>query len=145
MIEVLKRILPLLIAALVGFSYGRWGAEPVTVVSNTSTDDAVNTELEVRTIAPAELKDKPDIILITVDTLRADHTQAYGYDRPTSPWLSRLARQGVLFERAYGGSSWTVPSMATIFTGLYLFQHGVDRGLVQQGEATRQRALGTEP
>jgi len=144
MIEVLKRILPLLIAGLVGFSYGRWGAGPVTVASSKGSDEAVDTELEVRAIPPAQLKDKPDIILITVDTLRADHTQAYGYDRPTSPWLSRLAREGVLFERAFGGSSWTVPSMATIFTGLYPFQHGVDRGLVQRGEVTRQPALGTE-
>jgi len=43
MIEVLKRILPLLIAGLVGFSYGRWGAGPVTVASSKGSDEAVDT------------------------------------------------------------------------------------------------------
>jgi len=143
MTDALKRILPLVIAALVGFSYGRWGLDPVVVEVGASPETAA-AEVGVPTFDPAALKDKPDIILITVDTLRADHLRAYGYDRPTSPWLDRLAKGGVLFERAYGGSSWTVPSMATIFTGLYPFQHGVDRGLVQRGEVTRQPALGDE-
>jgi len=141
MIDALKRILPLLIAALVGFSYGRWGVEP-EVVEVTAGQAAADEE--VVSIDPAQVQDKPDIILITVDTLRADHLKAYGYDRPTSPWLDRLAKEGAIFERAWGGSSWTVPSMATIFTGLYPFQHGVDRGLVQRGEVTRQPALGAE-
>lgn len=143
MIDALKRVLPLVIAALVGFSYGRWGVEPV-VESAPVQEVVAELDGEVASLKPDQIKDKPDIILITVDTLRADHLRAYGYERPTSPWLDRLAKEGVLFERAFGGSSWTVPSMATIFTGLYPFQHGVDRGLVQRGEVTRQPALGPE-
>jgi arylsulfatase A-like enzyme len=143
MTDLLKQLLPVVIAGLVGFSVGRWGVDP-EVVRVDAKAEAGSVDAPVVQLAPEHLKDKPNIILITVDTLRADHLKAYGYDRPTSPWLGRLAKEGVLFERAYGGSSWTVPSMATIFTGLYPFQHGVDRGLVQRGEVTRQPALGPE-
>ena len=55
----------------------------------------------------AEPEQPPDIILIAIDTLRADHLGAYGYDRPTSPALDRLAREGVLFANAHSPSSWT--------------------------------------
>jgi arylsulfatase A-like enzyme len=65
------------------------------------------------------------VVLVTIDTLRADHLGCYGYSRPTSPFLDRLARQGVLFEHVYASSSMTAPSHASLFTGLYPPQHGV--------------------
>ena len=58
----------------------------------------------------------PDIVLIVVDTLRADHLGAYGYSRGTSPTLDALARNGTLFTNATATSSWTRPSMASLFT-----------------------------
>ncbi len=66
----------------------------------------------------------PNILVIVVDTLRADHLSAYGYKRPTSPNLDRFANQGVLFENAFSASSWTVPSHASLLTGRYLHEHG---------------------
>ena len=66
-----------------------------------------------------------NLLLISLDTLRADHLGCYGYARPTSPFLDRLASQGVLFEQAYATSPWTLPSHASLFTGLYPSQHGV--------------------
>jgi choline-sulfatase len=59
------------------------------------------------------------IVLVTIDTLRADHLGVYGYPRDTSPFLDRLASEGVLFERAFAPISTTVPSHAALFTSAY--------------------------
>jgi arylsulfatase A-like enzyme len=67
---------------------------------------------------------RPNVLLVSIDTLRADHLEAYGYGRSTSPTLSDLAREGARFERAYAQASSTVPSHASLFTGRYPFQHG---------------------
>ncbi|MBI5504120.1 MAG: sulfatase [Deltaproteobacteria bacterium] len=73
-----------------------------------------------------------NIILISVDTLRADHVHAYGYDRPTTPAIDALAGDAVLFENAIAQSSWTRAAHMSIFTGLHPRQHGyvalADRG-----------------
>ena len=67
-----------------------------------------------RPTAPA----KPQaIILIGVDTLRADHLGLHGASRPTSPFLDQLAEEGVVFDRAFATAPWTLPSFASIFTG----------------------------
>lgn len=78
--------------------------------------------------------DHPEILLVTVDALRADHLPAYGYPRDTAPRLSALAAQGVVFERAYASAPWEAPALASLMSGLYAFQHGVDRAVVH-GEA----------
>jgi arylsulfatase A-like enzyme len=65
------------------------------------------------------------VLFVLVDTLRADHLGAYGYDRPTSPELDRLAAESLVFEQAIAPSSWTLPSVASLFTGLYPYSHGV--------------------
>ena len=70
---------------------------------------------------------RPNIILITIESLRADHVGAYGYARDTTPALDALAREGILFERAYSVTSWTLTSHATMFTGLYPTAHRVIR------------------
>jgi len=67
-----------------------------------------------------------NVLLILVDTLRTDHSSTYGYARDTSPALSRLAAGGVRFDRAYAPSSWTKPSVASIFTGQYPHRHGLN-------------------
>jgi choline-sulfatase len=60
------------------------------------------------------------VVLIVVDTLRADHLSTYGYRRPTSPELDKLAREGAVFLRAVSQGSWTQPSMVSMLTGAYL-------------------------
>ena len=72
---------------------------------------------------------KPDIpqgiILISLDTLRADHLGAYGYHRDTSPSIDVLAKEGVVFENAVVQSPWTLPSHMSIMTSLYPSFHGL--------------------
>jgi arylsulfatase A-like enzyme len=75
---------------------------------------------------PAPSAGMPNIVLITLDTVRADHLSAYGYHRPTTPHLEKLAQQGVLFDSAVAPSSWTLPSHASILTGLLPHQHGAN-------------------
>lgn len=75
---------------------------------------------------PAE-DDRPDIVLVVVDTLRADHVGVYGSARPTTPELDALAREGTHYLRAYAQSSWTLPSMTSLLTGLLPHQHRVGR------------------
>lgn len=64
------------------------------------------------------------LVLVTVDTLRADHMGAYGYPRETTPFLDGLAAEGVVFENAYSTSGTTIPSHLSMFTGLLPHQHG---------------------
>jgi arylsulfatase A-like enzyme len=66
----------------------------------------------------------PNIILISIDTLRADHLSCYGYKRPTTPQLDRIAAEGILFKNAYSTAVWTPPAHASMLTGLYPSQHG---------------------
>jgi len=75
---------------------------------------------------PAAAPNSPNILLVVLDTLRADHVSSYGYTRPTTPNIDRLAREGVLFENAFSTSPWSLPSHASIVTGRYQFDHGVE-------------------
>lgn len=65
------------------------------------------------------ISNAPHVILILVDTLRSDHLSAYGYHRLTSPNIDRLAKEGVLFKQFRTHASWTIPSIATLFTSLH--------------------------
>ena len=66
------------------------------------------------------------VVLISLDTLRADHLPMYGHDRDTAPVLGRMAaEEGVVFERCYAQASWTLPSHMSMLTGLYPLGHGV--------------------
>ncbi len=67
----------------------------------------------------------PNIVLIVMDTLRADRLSSYGYHRETSPNIDALAARGLLYEEARSTSSWTWPSTASILTGLHPETHGV--------------------
>jgi len=65
-----------------------------------------------------------NVVLISIDTVRADHVGAYGYARATTPRIDALAAGGVLFENAISQSSWTRPAHMSIMTGLYPSEHG---------------------
>ncbi len=61
---------------------------------------------------------KPNVIVVTIESLRADHVGCYGYGLPTTPNLDRFAGEAVRFEEAYTPTSWTLPSHASLLTGL---------------------------
>ena len=75
---------------------------------------------EVREIAP-----RPNVLVISVDTLRRDHLGCYGYEPDTSPNIDALAARGVVFDNALSTSSWTLPSHASMLTGRYPSSHGL--------------------
>jgi arylsulfatase A-like enzyme len=70
---------------------------------------------------------RPDIVLLSVDTLRPDHLGAWGYARDTSPFFDELAGRGTRFANAWAPSPWTLPSHATMLTGLFPHHHGAER------------------
>jgi arylsulfatase A-like enzyme/Flp pilus assembly protein TadD len=78
----------------------------------------------VKTLPPKS-RPHPNVILITIDTLRADHVGCYGTEAVKTPTLDGLAHDGVLFERAISQVPLTWPSHAVILTGTYPFQNGV--------------------
>jgi arylsulfatase A-like enzyme len=71
----------------------------------------------------ARAEARPNVLLILIDTLRADHVSAYGYPRATTPTLDALAGEGVLFTHAFAQSSWTKPSTASLLTSTYPTMH----------------------
>ncbi len=89
--------------------------------------------------APSPIPERrPNIVLVVVDTLSRDHLPFYGYPKDTAPFLSELARQGVVFERAHSTSTWTAPATASLMTSLYPPQHGVTHGLMATRRLQRQ-------
>jgi len=90
-------------------------------------------------------KSRQKVILISIDTLRPDHLSCYGYQRQTSANIDALARDSVLFERAYASSPWTLPSHVSLLTALHGLNHQVywvdermDPSLVTLAEILRQ-------
>jgi arylsulfatase A-like enzyme len=67
----------------------------------------------------------PNLLLISIDTLRADHLSLDGYPRPTTPRLDRFAADALVFDRSYASSTWTLPSHGSMLTGLLPDQHGL--------------------
>ena len=105
-------VVALWILAFAGIQGGRWLRERSSVAS-----------------LPIATANAPNVLVIVVDTLRADHVSSYGYSRATTPNLDRMAQQGVLFENAISTCSWSLPSHVSLLTGRYQFEHGV--GAVQ--------------
>jgi len=68
---------------------------------------------------------RPNVLLVSVDTLRPDHLGCYGYERDTSPVIDRLAAEGARFETVVSSTSWTLPAHVTLFTALPPEAHGV--------------------
>ncbi|HZM71000.1 MAG TPA: sulfatase, partial [Candidatus Cryosericum sp.] len=77
---------------------------------------------------------RPNILLIVVDTARADRFSTNGYARDTTPAIAALGREGAVYLRAYAPSPWTLPSHASLFTGLYPSSHGADSGHLRLDE-----------
>lgn len=67
----------------------------------------------------------PNLVLVTIDTCRADHLSCYGYPRKTTPSIDALANESILFERCYSTFPQTTPSHCSILTGVYPYEHGI--------------------
>lgn len=81
---------------------------------------------------PTRSGDPPNVIVVALDTLRADHLNSYGHTRDTAPAIAAFAARGVVFAQAFSQAPWTLPSMVSIFTGLRPGKHEVvhaDRAL----------------
>ena len=83
------------------------------------------TAVAVRASAHTTPQKQPNILLVVVDTLRADRLEAYGSHKGLTPFVDSLAERGNVFLHAYAQSSWTLPSVASLFTSRYPSQHGV--------------------
>lgn len=94
---------------------------------------------------PEGLQRHPNVLLIILDTVRADRLSCYGYVRPTTPALDSLAAEGIRFERCYANSSWSLPSHASIFTGMYAAGHRATQETLKlpAGPPTLAELLGT--
>jgi arylsulfatase A-like enzyme len=102
------------------------------------------------TITTAHDAGAPLVIVYLVDTLRADHLPLYGYSRDTGPELERFAQDAVVFDQAIASSSWTKPSVASLFTSLLPRDHGcveyytaLDPALVTLAERLHGRGYAT--
>jgi arylsulfatase A-like enzyme len=76
---------------------------------------------------PKVVADRPNVVMIIMDTTRADHISCYGYHKKTTPQIDKLASASTIYKHAYSTSSWTLPSIASIFTGLYPGTHEANR------------------
>lgn len=111
---------------------GSWGGRRVVLSLETkvvtkqssrkSTSWVAWSSPEIRSSGRQE--DGWDLVLISLDTLRADHLGSYGYRRPTSPWMDRYADRSYRFASAVSAAPWTLPSHRALLTGLYPISHG---------------------
>ena len=88
---------------------------------------------------------RPHVVVYCIDTLRADHLGAYGYDRPTSPAIDAVAAEGIVFENAVSQAPWTLPSVASYLTSTFPTTHGVlkmGRGLPDRLETMAETMHG---
>lgn len=112
-ISLVQKALPVMVAMILILSFA------------VTYGKSIREKIKISNLAEAK-PGSPNILLVVLDTLRADHLSAYGYERETTPNIDRLAKEGVLFEHAYSNSSWTVPSHASLFTGQPVFKHQAD-------------------
>ncbi len=82
---------------------------------------------------PAAMPGSPNVLVVVIDTLRADHLSLYGYNRSTSPHMDAIAHQGVVFDMDIAASPWTLGSHASMLTGRYPHEHGVDHEVALDG------------
>ena len=87
---------------------------------------AASEDADSRWLVPPDVAAaSPSILVVTIDTLRADHLSGYGYFRTTSPFVDDLARESVVFEQAFAPIATTLPSHTSMFTGVYPHEHGI--------------------
>lgn len=72
------------------------------------------------------MNQRPNILIVCIDSMRADHLPCYGYHRPTAPTIDRLAAEGCVFDNVFSAAPFSPASYASIFSNLYPHQHGVN-------------------
>jgi arylsulfatase len=110
----------------------RWSGSRVRLSLHTSSPNPADLPMVPYWAHPVVVGEKPapelpNVILISLDCVRADHLSAYGYERKTSPRLDELAREAVVYENATSAPSFTHPTHMTMLTGLPPSIHGVSR------------------
>jgi arylsulfatase A-like enzyme len=96
-----------------------WMVYLATGLAATRVGSTWRAEWQAHNRLPPAPRGAPNVLLITLDTVRAKNLSLYGYGRHTSPQLERWAKKGVTFERALATAPWTLPSHASMFTGRY--------------------------
>lgn len=101
---------------------GAVSGEETTAGAGGATGDTAGSEAPAATVAAGAGR-RPNVLIYLVDTLRADRLGCYGYERPLTPHVDRLAADGVRFARMVAQTSWTRPAVASLFTGLTPRRH----------------------
>lgn len=117
-------------------STGTGGAAPLS----TGPGPGQALEMETSATLPAT-GSRPNIVLLTIDALSAQHMSLYGYARPTTPELAQFARGATVFDRAYANGNFTTPGVATILTGTLPWTHRALQLPVWPLTRTRQSSL----
>ena len=100
------------------------------------------------TLSNPDLLTRPSVVVVVLDTVRQDHLSTYGYGPATSPGLTEIARYATRYTNAFADSSWSLPSHASLLTGLRPDQHGAHRAIVsleQSPAESDQTRLVIEP
>ncbi|MEK6715283.1 MAG: sulfatase [Candidatus Omnitrophota bacterium] len=92
---------------------------------NTMKNQHIARTIKIKNNRSGNLANKYNVILISIDTLRADHLSCYGYERNTSPYIDEFSQRCALFTNAFSTSAWTVPAHASLFTGMYASRLGL--------------------
>ncbi|MBI4516671.1 MAG: sulfatase [Deltaproteobacteria bacterium] len=120
-----RRAEPARLRRLLGAGCYGFGLITAGIAATTAVWSGVREASQLRHLARPG-RNSPNVLLIVLDTLRADHLSGYGYRRQTTRNLDALAQKGVVFENAFAPSSWTVPSHASLVTGRLVHEHGAD-------------------
>jgi len=105
----------------------KWAGQDIELLLEAHSDQPDAVALWGAPVVGGSARDtRPNVLFYVIDGGGADQMSVYGYDRPTTPFLVELAKQGVVFERAFANSTWTQPSTASFMTGLH---HSVLGGL----------------
>lgn len=122
----------------------RWSGHTIKLQLRTESSQAGDVALWANPLltTPAK-KTRPNILIYTIDTLRADHANLYGYARDTTPFLKKLGASGVVFEDCQAQATWTKSSIASLMTSLYSFTHGIisDADIIPRGASTLAEQL----
>ncbi len=126
----------------------RWSGRAIKLRLQTESSHAGDVALWASPLVTGSTTGKstrPNILIYTIDTLRADHASVYGYARNTTPFLKKLAASSVVFEDCQAQATWTKSSIASLMTSLYSFTHGIvsDADTIPGGSATLASQLRT--
>jgi len=121
----------------------RWGGRTVDLQLKTDSAEGVVGLWTSPLLTGVTRQPRLNVLIYTIDTLRADHASVYGYKRDTTPFLSKLGSSGIVFEDCQAQATWTKASIASLMTSLYAFTHGIvrDSDTIPPGASTLAEQL----